>query len=82
MLILTRLVSGLQHNCLGGLLKNEIKANSLQWTRRFPICLLQYSSGYPHHPVEAGPGTLPQELPQSIATAVPRFKQVLSEENW
>ena len=42
----------------------------------------QYGLGYPHHPAEAGPGTLPQELPQSIATAVPRFKQVLSEENW
>ena len=42
----------------------------------------QYGLGYPHQPAEAGPGTLPQELPQSIATAVPRFMQVLSEENW
>ena len=42
----------------------------------------QYGSGYPHHPAEAGPGTPPQELPQSIATADPRFKQVLYEENW
>ena len=44
--------------------------------------LEQYGLGYPHHQAEAGPGTLPQELPQSIATAVPRFKQVLSKENW
>ena len=44
--------------------------------------LRQYGSSYPHHPAEAGPGTPPQELPQSIATADSRFKQVLSEENW
>ena len=42
----------------------------------------QYGLGYPHHPAEAGPGSLPQELLKSIATAVSRCKQVLSEETW
>ena len=59
----------------------SLQDGPVQYLNGSSFYLGQYGSGYPHHPAEAVPGSLPQELPQSIATADSRFKQVLSDEN-